>query len=351
VSDPVTAVRRGAGLFARAGRGLIVVRGGDRVRWLNGMITNDVAKLAPGPERSGCHALLLTPIGRIVAELHVLLRPDAFWLETEREAVAPARARLDKLLIADDVTLADESERIARFALEGPRAFEILAAAADDGAALAALAPDACGELRVAGAELLVFASGVSGEAALQLLVPTAAAAAVRAAIVAAGAGRGLVEADAEVLETLRIEAGVPRFGAELSDEVLPPEARLERAISYTKGCYTGQEIIARMRSRGQAGHLLVGLALDGLPLPRKGDAISAEGRAIGEVTSAALSPAAGAIALGFVRRGHDAPGTRVELAGRGAEIRPLPFVRPASAPPGSTPSGSAPPGAARPGA
>jgi len=336
VSDAVTAVRRGAGLFVREGRGLIVVRGGDRVRWLNGMITNDVATLAPGPERSGCHALLLTPIGRIVAELHVLLRPDAFWLETEREAVAPARARLEKLLIADDVTLADESDRFARLGIEGPRAVEIVAAAADDGSGLAGLASDACADLRAAGADVVAFASGWSGEPALQLLVPREAEAAVRQALAAAGTGRELVEADASVLETLRIEAGVPRFGAELSEEVLPPEARLDRAISYTKGCYTGQEIIARMRSRGNVSHLLVGLAFDGPPLPARGDAITADGRAIGEVTSAALSPAAGAIALGFVRRGHDAPGTRVELAGRGAEVRALPFVAPGAARPGA---------------
>lgn len=336
MSNAVTAVRRGAGLFDREGRGLLVVRGGDRARWLNGMITNDVSKLMPGPERSGCHALLLTPIGRIVAELHVLLRPDAFWLETERERVAPARARLEKLLIADDVTLADESERFVRLAVEGPRALEIVRAAADEAGALEDLKRDACLDLRLAGAAIVAFASGWSGEPALQLFVPREAAAAVRDSIVAAGAPRGLVEAGAGVLETLRIEAGVPRFGTELSEQVLPPEARLEGAISYTKGCYTGQEIIARMRSRGSPSHLLVGLALDGPPLPLPGDAICAGGRSIGEVTSATLSPAAGAIALAFVRRGHDAPGTLLEVAGRRAEVRALPMVARGDTQPGA---------------
>lgn len=336
MNDRVTEVRRGAGLFARDGRGLLVVRGGDRVRWLNGMITNDVATLQPGPARSGCHALLLTAIGRIVAELHVLLRPDAFWLETERERLGPARAQLEKLLIADDVTLADESDRVGRLALEGPRAFEIAAAAAIDAGALAALAPDACADLCIAGVDVLAFASGWSGQPALQLVVPRESAAAVRAALVAAGASRGLVEAGAEVLETVRIEAGVPRAGAELSEEVLPAEARLEHAISTTKGCYTGQEIVARMRSRGSASHLLVGLALDGAALPARGDAITADGRVIGEVTSATRSPSAGAIALGFVRRGHEAPGTQVRVAGCPAWIRALPFVAASGAPTGA---------------
>jgi len=327
MSDAATAVRRGAGLFVREGRGLLGVRGGDRVRWLNGMVTNDVATLAAGPERSGCHALLLTSIGRIVAELHVLLRPDAFWLETERDRLAPARAQLEKLLIADDVTLSDESVRFARLALEGPRALEIAAAAAADGDAVASLGPDACADLSIAGADVVAFASGWSGEPALQLLVPVAAVEAVRAVLVAAGAERGLVEVGAEVLEILRVESGTPRFGAELSEDVLPAEARLERTISTTKGCYTGQEIVARMRSRGNASHLLVGVVLDGDILAAPGDAIAAGGRAIGEVTSVARSPVAGAIALGFVRRGHEAPGTPVEVGGRAAHVHALPFV------------------------
>ncbi|HVP28915.1 MAG TPA: glycine cleavage T C-terminal barrel domain-containing protein [Myxococcota bacterium] len=330
MSALATAVRRGAGVFALDGRGLLVVRGGERVRWLNGMITNDVAKLAPGPDRSGCHALLLTQIGRIVADLHVLLRSDAFWLETERETVAPARARLERLLIADDVVLADESDAFARFGIEGPKAPAVVAAAAGD-EGLCQLARHACREARIADVDCVAFAWGWSGEPALQLVVPSAGAAVVREALGRAGEPLGLVSADPATLELLRVEAGVPRYGAELSEEVLPAEARLDDAVSYSKGCYTGQEIVARMRSRGNASHLLVGLVLPGDAVPARGAAITSDGRVVGEVTSAALSPAAGAIALGFVRRGHDALGTRVEVDGLAAEVRELPFVPPSA--------------------
>lgn len=321
-------VRRSAGLFALDGRGVLAVRGGDRVRWLNGMISNDVARLEPGPERSGCRALLLTRQGRIVADLHVLLRGDEIWLETERASVELARERLSRLVIADDVELADLGDAWVRLGVEGPATRPILGALAEDAGDLARLAPDACAGLRIAGADVVAAAFGWSGEDAIQLFVPRAAAAAAQEALVRAVEARGGVAAGADVLELLRVEAGRPRAGAELSEEVLPPEVRLEEeAISYTKGCYTGQEIVARLRSRGQVAHLLVGLGLASGPAPERGAPIERDGERIGEVTSGAVSARAGAIALGFVRRAHAEPGTRVHVAGRDAEVRALPFV------------------------
>jgi folate-binding protein YgfZ len=132
----------------------------------------------------------------------------------------------------------------------------------------------------------------------------------------------------------LRIEAGRPRLGAELSQAVLPPEARLEGSISYTKGCYIGQEIVARLRSRGHVNHLLVGLRVEGPALPARGASIRAGDAPIGEVTSAARSPHAGVIALGFVRVGHDAPGTVLAVDGARAQVAALPFVVPSRAAP-----------------
>ena len=146
---------------------------------------------------------------------------------------------------------------------------------------------------------------------------------------------RAEAEAKAEALslEVLRIEAGRPRFGAELGEETLPAEVRLgESAVSFTKGCYTGQEVVARMASRGRVGHLLVGLALEAgdAPLPAPGTQLRREGTAVGEVTSSARSPEAGPIALGFVRAAHAGPGARLELASGGeARIVELPIVGP----------------------
>jgi folate-binding protein YgfZ len=324
--DLADRVRRSAGVFALEDRGVLAVRGGDRVRWLNGMITNDVTKLAPGPAASGCYALLLTRQGRIVADLHVLLREDELWLETARVAVPVVRERLMKLVIADDVELVDRSDELARFGVEGPQAPELVSAALDRPDAIAGLARDAGVDARIGDEPVVVAAFGFGGGSALQVLAPRAARDAVAAALARAAATEGAAAADAATLELLRIEAGVPRLGAELTEEVLPPEAHLENAISYTKGCYTGQEIVARLRSRGQVAHLLVGLTAEGGAALEVGAAIEAEGETIGEVRSAALSRRFGSIGLGFVKRALAEPGTPVRIAGRPARTCGLPF-------------------------
>jgi folate-binding protein YgfZ len=290
------AVRRGAGLFPLADRGVIEVMGADRTRWLDGMLTNQVTGLAAA---SGCPALLLTRQGRIIAFLHVLVFADRFWLETARDAMAPAIAALKKLVIADDVTLLDASPRLARLALEGPAADRVLAAA---GGQPVALEPDHFAELELGGAAAVAAGFGFTGERAFQLLAPAESAEPVAAALRAAGAELGLVQGDAELLELLRIEAGTPRFGAEIDESVLPDEARLGHAVSATKGCYIGQEVVARVRSRERLNHLLVGLALPGGALPEPGAELRVEGRGVGEVTSAVVSPRLGPIALGYLR-------------------------------------------------
>jgi len=322
------ACREGAGLFRPSDRGLVVVEGADRVRWLNGMLSNEVAALAPGREHSGCYALLLTRIGRIVTDVHVLLREGAFWLEAERAAVAPLLATLGKFIIADDVRLSEASPAWDRLALEGPAASEIFASAAGEPPRLA---PDAADGFAIAGIPLVAGAWGVSGEDALQLFVPAGRVEAVADTLRRAGAGRSLLDAGEDALEILRIEAGTPRFGHELSEAVLPAEVGIARAVSTTKGCYTGQEIVARMATRGGQSHALVGLALAGDAVPAAGSPVSAHGARVGEVTSAALSARVGAIALALVRRASAALGGELQVDGRSARVAELPFVAPRS--------------------
>lgn len=316
------AARAGAALFEPLSRGVLEVRGGDRVRWLDGMLTGDVKTLDAAGPRSGCHALVLTREGRIVAEVHVLARPDRLLLELERAAVAPALAHLGRYVIADDVELADASEGFAHLALEGP--------AAADASALALgaprdLAPDAVAEVALGGCPVLAAGYSLSGLPGVQLLVAAADGAALRAALLAVP---GVAPAGNEALELLRIEQGVPRFGRELGPDVLPAEARLERAVSETKGCYTGQEVVTRMRSRGRVSHLLVGLRFDAAgALP--GAELRAGERAVGSVTSVAASPRFGAIGLGYVRAADAEPGTALAAGGVRARVAALPFAAP----------------------
>lgn len=329
VANEVLATRRAAGLFELADRGVIAVTGRDCVRWLNGMVSNDVAALSPGPAASGCYALLLTPKGRIVADLHVLLRDDGFWLETARDAVPGVVERLSRYIVADDVTLEDRSDDFDRIGIEGPGAAAVLTAACGERLTLGA---DACADVSIGGDPVVVAAYGWTGEPAFQLFAASGRGPSLSKSLEQATEDNELVRASAEALETLRIEAGTPRLGPELDEEVLPDEARLERAISHTKGCYTGQEIVARLHSRGQVNHLLVGLSFEGAPLAPAVE-LFADGKRTGEVTSSCSSPAAGSIGLGFVHRKHAEPDTLLSAGDATARVVALPFVASASQP------------------
>ncbi len=325
----IAAARSRAAIFdMSASRGVLEVKGDDRVRWLDGMISGDVTALvaaaADARPGTGCYATLLTNKGAIVADLHVGCVGDVFFLESLRDELPKIAATLERFIIADDVTISDRSEAYCTLGLEGPDATTILSAALED----EATPPVAEGwsELRIAGADVLVAAFGFSGELAYQIRLAKNDWAGVEGALDAA-TGTPLVRGDAAALYVLRVEAGIPALGLELDEEVLPPEARLERAIATNKGCYVGQEIVARIRARGQVNHLLVGLTLADQAQPALGTELSAAGRKTGEITSVVTSPSVGAIALGYVRREHAEDGTVVEFEGGSATVSALPFI------------------------
>lgn len=330
-AEVVSAVRSTAALFDMSDRGILEVSGSDRVRWLDGMISGDVEALEAGESGSGCYAALLTNRGAIVADLHVARLGELYLLESLRSEIGRIREALDRFIIADDVALVDRSDDGIVLGLEGPKAAPILQAAIGDATNLPA--SECWAEVVLGGCAVRVAAFGFSGEEAYQLRMAEADRAAVEGALDAAACdvlegGSGLHRGDVASLEVLRVEAGIPALGAELDEDVLPPEARLERAISTSKGCYVGQEIVARLRARGQVNHLLVGLRLaseaGGVAV---GDELRADNRATGEITSLADSPSQGAIALGYVRREHAEPGTKLSLEAGSAVVAELPFV------------------------
>jgi folate-binding protein YgfZ len=297
------ALRERAVVIDLGDRGLVAATGADRVPFLQGMLTNDVARLGPG---AGCAALLLTIQGRVVADLVVTADPDALVLDVDWRAQAAMVAALDALIIADDVELAPD-DATTLVGMAGPDAMRLVPLVAD-------LAPYGHGRGEVGGVDVRIVRADAAGPVAVVLHAPRAHAAAVWEALIAAGA----LPCGRDAMEARRIELGVPRFGLDMGEKTLALEVPVEDAISITKGCYLGQEVIARGTARGHVNRRLCGLVFDG-PGPVAGAPLASGGREVGTVTSVASSIALGRpIGLGFVRREHWDPGVEL-LVGSGS--------------------------------
>jgi folate-binding protein YgfZ len=325
IAAEVKAVRERVGLCTPPGRGLIRLTGADRRTWLQGLITNDVLDL---PEGDVFEAVILTVQGRLVTHLHVSALPDALLLDLPDATRERVLATLDRYLILEEVEIEDVTDRYRLLSLQGPRAAEALTGGIGEGS----LPELGVAELEEDGEPLIVRRVSHTGEAGFDLYVSQTVAAEREAALEVEVVRLGGARVGEAALDVLRIEAGIPAWGRELDESIVPLEARLDHAISRTKGCYVGQEIIARIDARGHVNSLLVGLRPDREQVPAAGDALVAEGRPVGRVTSAAYSPTLGApIALGYLRREFTEPGTAVMIrSGSGdspARISALPFV------------------------
>ena len=302
-------LREGAGLLDRSERTMLLVEGGDAAEYLQGQLTNDVEALAPG---EGCYAALLDRKGRMQADLRVLrLADDAVWLDTEPTGGPALRRHLDRYRVGREVELHDLSDRRALLALIGPAA-PVLAGGGPLGA------EHSHREVELDGVSAIAVATDLGAD----LICEAADRARLRDALVAAGAE----EIGLEAAEIARVESGRPRFGAEMTEETIPEEAGInERAVSFTKGCYIGQETVARLHYKGKPNRRLRGLRLDRPAAP--GEPIVLGERQLGTVGTAVVSPALGPIGLAIVRR-EAAPGDRVVVGdGVGAEIVELPFA------------------------
>jgi folate-binding protein YgfZ len=301
-------LREGAGLVDRSDRGKLISVGAETAEYLQGQLTNDVEALEPG---EGQYSALLDRKGRMQGDLRLLrLETDRFWIDTEFVALAAVARHLEMYKIGRDVEIADAGEAWAILSVLGPATESVLGAP---------LGPEhSHGLLAIGGVEVRAVAT----DAGADLIIPAGEAAAVRETL----AESGVPEAGIEAAEILRVEAGRPRFGAEMGTETIPQEAGInERAVSFTKGCYIGQETVARLHYKGKPNRHLRGLRLSA-PAGR-GDAIRLGERELGRVGTAVLSPAHGPIALAVVRREAE-PGSKVEVgdAGVTAEVVEVPF-------------------------
>ncbi|HSB68071.1 MAG TPA: aminomethyltransferase family protein [Candidatus Methylomirabilis sp.] len=325
------AVRKGVGLLDFSFRGAIRLTGSERLRWLNGQITNEVKDLAPGEGRL---AAVLTAKGHILADLAVYGLADAVWIDLERHRAPIVREAFDRHIIADDVTVEEESDCYAHLMVAGPESERFMAEAVGAAAGLPAWHH---AEVRLGPASARIVASRWLGIPGYDLVVPADGAGRAWDTLLRLGLGRGLAPVGMAALRYLRVEAGWPWYGVDFDDGNLLMECLTPNHVSFTKGCYIGQEVVIRIEHQGHVNKRLCGLLLAGEVVPPVGAAIRSGERTAGTVTSAVRSPTLGrAIALGYVRREFWEPGTRLHIASGEqplvAEVASLPFISSGSA-------------------
>lgn len=306
-----------AGVYSLSARTKVSLTGSDRVRWLNGMVTNNIRDLAPG---QGVYAFLLNPQGHILGDLYAYNREESLLVDTDQSQLEKILAVFDKYIIMDDVEVA--SEKLAAIGVTGPKSREALRAA---GLAVPDLRPlQFVAATWQQTAVTLVRGDNPYVESFELWLVPGDLDR-VHEALVKAGAKA----VGTTALNLLRIAAGIPRYGIDIRERDLPQETEQERALNFSKGCYVGQEIVERIRSRGHVRRKFAGFEING-PLPTLGSKIQVEGKDMGEITSAASLPLAGGerrVALGYLRREVATPGKQVEADGSAGSVASLPFA------------------------
>jgi len=322
-AEELTALRHGCGIFDLGWRGKLVLSGEDRVRWLNGMISNNTRDLV---QDFGNYNLLLNAQGRIQGDLLVFQRGEFYVLETEAGQVAGIREFLERYIIMDDVEIGDISTSLTSLGVAGPNAVDVLTRAGlNPGVARTGQVLDGSWN----GMGFSLVKDPVPARNWYELWLAPENVEAFWSALTDAGA----VSVGAEALEWQRILLGLPRIGVDTGARVLPQETGLEIALHYTKGCYIGQEIVERIHSRGQVHRQLAGVVIDG-ELPPPGSKVLSGDKEVGEITSGAemvVDDIPRCVALGYVKRealpgNAVSTGESVSVAGSPSRVTILPF-------------------------
>ena len=287
----------------------IELRGDDRKGWLQGQATNDLRELHPGGSARFC---LCSPTGQLLAICGIWSLPDRFLITTDASAMPALLERIERMVILEDVVARDLSDSHGLISVQGPDASEALRTILDLPALDCADSPSGVSVLR----------DDRTGRGGWTLAVPRSDGQ-IRAAL-----AKLLPVSSSEGVEVVRLEAGIPAFGRDTTPKTLPPEmgrAFVERHVSYNKGCYTGQEVIMRIHSRGHTNRTWVGLVAKGPVEP--GALIESGGQQVGVVTSASVSPRLGPIAAAMIRNEFAVAGTEVDISGVSAEVRDMPLL------------------------
>ena len=317
-AEELGSLRKSAGVFDLGGRSLLVLTGEDRVRWLNGMVTNNTRDL---PLNHGNYSLLLNAQGKIQGDLVAYNRGDFTLVVTDVGQGEKIKAIFDKYIIMDDVEVADISDRLTSIGLAGPKSRSVLEKA---GFSFGELEHGEVTDIQWNNMGVSVARGlGDRGES-YEVWFAAENAGGVWDALLQAGA----MPVGYEALEWLRILNGVPRYGVDMTERYLPQETGQDRALHFAKGCYIGQEIVERIRSRALLHRGLAGFEVEGAA-PPSGAAVMDGEKKIGEITSGATIPLNGSsktLALGYLRTEANTPGKNVTINDGNARVSAIPF-------------------------
>ncbi|MGH9512308.1 MAG: YgfZ/GcvT domain-containing protein [Terriglobales bacterium] len=312
------ALRSKCGVYGLELRAKASLTGSDRVRWLNGIVTNNVRDLGVG---SGVYAFVLNPQGRILGDLYAYNRGDSLLVDTDRFQLQKVLELFDHYIIMDDVEVNDNSDKLSAVGIAGPEARTALANA---GLEFPELPPLNLVDATWRNVPLTVVRGDSPVVPSYELWAPPENIASLRGAL----RNNGIRPVGATAIGLLRIAQGVPQFGKDIRERDLPQETGQQRALHFTKGCYIGQEIVERIRSRGNVHRMFTGFKVDG-PLPEPGTKINVEGKDVGEITSAASLPLANGpylVALGYIRREIAMTAMPIPMNGTNLNVTTLPF-------------------------
>jgi aminomethyltransferase len=313
-----SALARGCGVYEPGWRGKLAVTGKDRVRWLNGMISNNIRDLATG---QGVYGFLLNPQGHILGDLYAYNQGESLLLDTDRREVEKLSSLLKRYIIMDKVELSDASEASRAIGMAGPTSRKVLTEAGID---IPELKPLEIAMSAWQGSQISVVRGDLRAVESYEIWMNSAELSTAWKRLLEAGG----VATGSEAYELFRIAAGVPVYGQDIRERDLPQETEQNRALHFTKGCYIGQEIVERIRARGSVHRKFSGFRVErGVPAP--GAKVLVDGKEVGEITSAASLPGEKdevIAALGYIRREAGTAGRQVEIGGSPAEVADLPF-------------------------
>ncbi len=321
------AVRNSVGIMDMSDRGKIRLSGKEHQKFLQGMLTNDVMKLEEG---RGAYAALLTVKGRMLSDMHVYRERDSVLLDLEPGMNITVADLLKKYRLSYKAEIEDLTDAFGLFSMHGPNARSVIESVF--GIDVSSMEELSNSRARVDDTDVLIVRINRTGEDGYDIYVPSESAEHIWNILMETGNDFGIKPVGYDAYNTLRIEAGIPLYGSDMDEETIPIEADIWDALSFEKGCYVGQEVIARIRWRGHVNRHLMGLIVEGETVPLSGDEIFAGEKKIGRVTSSVYSPALKRpVALGYVRREFREPGTVVIIelnsgASERALVSELPF-------------------------